>query len=474
MLQSFEQKVLKGLLDCGVNFLEIQNTQKEIRVGVGVSGGADSVSLLLALTEISRNYPVKLFVISVNHFMRPDEQTCADADFVMGLCKNLLDKKLIEKSYLKELEKGSVEKLSRTENSGPEAAARKLRYKAFEDFIKDNQLDVLCLGHNKNDQLETILMRMLQGGFVESKAGIPLRRDRFVRPLLNISRTEIEEYLQKKNQPYCTDATNNEKIFVRNRIRKDLVPLLNQDFPGWDTALLTGAQKDSLDGKTLKEIADQAFNDVCINVEEKKSVMQIDRFRFERLSENIQARVLLKAINEIFNTDVSLRMPYAFIQDVLDFINADRNQECKKEVCGILVHIKKDVLLLKNELNTNTELFFSAIIEEDCSLESPVGLLKIKSEGVCEDKKQHLVSINGCESFVSFDFPVLIRNVMPEDYIMAGDSTLKKVSHILTDWHINKQEWEKILVIQELSSSEQQLMCILGKYCGFKDWIVKV
>lgn len=468
-MQKFEQKVLNGLLDCDVNLLEAKKSQKTIRIGIGVSGGADSVSLLLSLVEISRSYPVKLFVITVNHFMRPDNQTCQDADFVMKLCHELQEKNLIEKVFLKELEKGSVEKLSKIEKSGPEAAARKLRYSAFEDFINENQLEILCLGHNKNDQLETILMRVLQGGFVESKSGIPLRRDCFVRPLLNISREEIENYLKSKNQAFCTDTTNFEKIYVRNRIRQDLVPLLNQDFPGWDNALLNGAYKDSLDGKTLKLITHQAYSSLA-KLSEKTGEVQIDRSGFEKLSQNIGTRVLLKAMNEVYNQDLSLRIPYAFIQQVVDFIYAGKSQECKKLACGIEVDIKKDVLLIKKGINNNTESFFSAIIEEDCSLEIPAGLLQIKTL----EKRNHLVTINECESAVSFDFPVLIRNIMPEDYIEAGDETLKKVSHILTDWHINQEEWEKILVIQELSSCEQRLMCILGKYCGFKDWILKV
>ena len=151
-----------------------------------------------------------------------------------------------------ELEKGQVAALADKKSIGIEAAARELRYEAFENFIVQKDLKCLCLAHNKNDQLETLLMRFLQGAGTQSRSGIPQVRGKYVRPLLNIERAQIEEYLTQKNISWRNDSTNSDTSYLRNRIRSDLVPVLNEKFSGWDKAVLTGAQKAADDAEVLE------------------------------------------------------------------------------------------------------------------------------------------------------------------------------------------------------------------------------
>ena len=171
-------------------------------VGVAVSGGADSIALLLVMSEIVS----PLYVITVNHNIRPAEESGGDAEYVMSLCQRLeKDSGLKICCKLAELKPGAVAAEAEKRGRGSEDAARSLRYDAFEKYICHNQLDCLCLAHNRNDQLETILMRFLQGASFDSAAGIKARRGPYIRPLLNISRSEIESYLTGQGISWRTD-----------------------------------------------------------------------------------------------------------------------------------------------------------------------------------------------------------------------------------------------------------------------------
>lgn len=463
---NFEDKVLQGLKNCGVFRNRKNQLDSKIKLGIGISGGADSVSLLLSLVSLSDSNPFELYAVTVNHFMRPDEETCSDAEFVVNLCKSFVEQGSLKLIELKELKRGSVENLAKEKQIGPEAAARALRYNAFSDFIESHNLDYFCLGHNKNDQLETVLMRFLQGAFVESKAGIPLTRDKYIRPLLNISRNEIEVYLKEKNQPFCTDATNNETVFARNKIRQKLIPVLNEFFPGWDNSVISGSEKDFLDGNTIKTLAEKVYKDCCL---EKNDYVEINRNLFLNNEQNLQIRVFLLAMNKISNSQDSLRIPYGFLKDVCTAVNNKELKDGIKIFNDFTIQIKNQKVLVKKGLNTNTELFFSAIIEEDCTLDLPWGSM----EFIFNENQPSLVRINDVESEVNFVYPFCVRSIMQDDYIQAADGSLKKVSRILSDWHVSGESKDKLLVMQELSSPVQKLICILGKHCGFKDWILK-
>ncbi len=166
MKDDFLSIVQNGLLECGIS----QNS----RVGVAVSGGADSVALLVSLVEILGKK--NIFVITVNHNIRPSEESKADADFVFELCK-----KIGVFCKIAEIERGIVLQTAKIRGGGTEEAARFLRYLEFEKFLKEKSLDFLCLAHTQNDQIETLLMRFLQGS--SQLSGIARRRGAFCRPL---------------------------------------------------------------------------------------------------------------------------------------------------------------------------------------------------------------------------------------------------------------------------------------------------
>ena len=159
----FEKKVSRGLAECGVNLF----ADKSAPVGVAVSGGADSVSLLVSLVHICKN-PGKIIAVTVNHNLRSEEESGGDAVFVEKLCSSLG-----VKCRRFDVPRGKILSEAKKNGSGVEDAARKIRYSCFEKFIQETGSSFLCLAHNRNDRIETVVMRFMQGAGTSSLAGIP-------------------------------------------------------------------------------------------------------------------------------------------------------------------------------------------------------------------------------------------------------------------------------------------------------------
>ena len=198
------------------------------RVAVAVSGGADSVALLRVLLELRERLGLVLHVAHFNHQLRGEE---ADADerFVAELAR--------QHDLPFFAGRADVRAHAETNKLSIEHAARELRYQWLLELAHNENLEPIATAHNADDQAETVLMRFLRGAGTEGLAGIHpfLVRDdvRIVRPLLTTSRAQIEEFLHRLNQPWREDHTNRDTKHTRNRIRHELLPLLERDYnPG--------------------------------------------------------------------------------------------------------------------------------------------------------------------------------------------------------------------------------------------------
>ncbi len=204
------------------------------KVGVAVSGGADSVCLLYALRELAPDWGIALSVLHLDHGLRGAESD-ADAEFVRGLADRLGLPAAFER----------VELSRNKENL--EQAARRARLEFFRRQMAAASLDRVALGHTRSDQAETVLFRFLRGAATAGLAGIrPLTAQGIVRPLIDVDRTEVEAFLTARGIPWREDSTNRSLEFARNRIRHALLPQLARE---WNPAI----------GRTLAHTADWAL-----------------------------------------------------------------------------------------------------------------------------------------------------------------------------------------------------------------------
>jgi tRNA(Ile)-lysidine synthase len=192
------------------------------RVGVAVSGGADSVCLLHLLLELASRMEWRLTVLHLDHRLRGRE-SCADAEFVARLAEGLGLPFLLREADLA------------AGGDNLEQAGRSARMAFFREVIGSGAVDRVAVGHTRSDQAETVLYRFLRGSGTAGLAGIrPVIAPGIVRPLLEIDRPEVEAWLRARGIPWRDDSTNASARFARNRIRHELLPELRRD---WNPAL---------------------------------------------------------------------------------------------------------------------------------------------------------------------------------------------------------------------------------------------
>lgn len=191
---------------------------------VAVSGGPDSVALLSLLLALAPSWRLGVRAVHVNHGLRGPESE-EDARFVADLCKRLQVEFVCERASLEGL-------AGRPGGPSLQAFAREVRYATLLRLAGDLGADKIALGHTADDQAETLLMWMLRGAGTGGLAGIPpVRESLFVRPLLEISRTDLLAYLDAQQLEFRTDSSNAKPIYLRNRIRHDLLPTLKRFNP---------------------------------------------------------------------------------------------------------------------------------------------------------------------------------------------------------------------------------------------------
>lgn len=203
------------------------------RVAAAVSGGADSVALLLLLEELRPELGIVLSVTHVNHKLRAEESD-GDERFVANLAARLrLDLDAVA-APIKTRAKAGGERAK----SGIEAAARELRYDFFRQLTERGGVNKVVTGHTLEDQAETVLLRIFRGTGIRGLAGIHPRLQlgaagattEVVRPLLTFRRQELRDYLRTRGEKWREDSSNNDPSFLRNRVRRLLLPLITEEF----------------------------------------------------------------------------------------------------------------------------------------------------------------------------------------------------------------------------------------------------
>lgn len=189
---------------------------KSSSVTVAFSGGADSTALLYGLYLLKDELNISLSAMHFNHCLRGDESD-RDEQF----CRDFCQKYSID--FVSE--RREVSAFAKENKMSIELAARTLRY----DFFKRKAKGVVATAHNSDDNIETVIFRLIRGSSIKGLCGIPERRDIYVRPLLNCQRKEIEEFVKEHNIPFVTDSTNESDLYTRNRLRHHVVPFLREE-----------------------------------------------------------------------------------------------------------------------------------------------------------------------------------------------------------------------------------------------------
>lgn len=193
---------------------------REDKVILAVSGGADSVFLVEFMKELAQEWKLSLEMVHVNHGIR-GEEAFRDEQF----CQKLAKKNGISFTAFH----GNVPEIAKSKKMSEEEAARWYRYQCLEMHREKTGFQKIAVAHHQNDQAETMLFQMLRGSSLRGAGGIRPQRDGIVRPLLAVDREEIEEALRESGQSWCEDSTNQEMLYSRNQLRHQVLPYIEKE-----------------------------------------------------------------------------------------------------------------------------------------------------------------------------------------------------------------------------------------------------
>ncbi|MCH9024288.1 MAG: tRNA lysidine(34) synthetase TilS [candidate division Zixibacteria bacterium] len=259
---------------------------------IALSGGPDSVALLHILTRLKKSLSLNLNAIYINHGLRP-RAAAKEELFCTALCQKFEVKLRIVAVDIKALSAGS--------KKGIEEAARDFRYEQFEKLAAELNCQKIALGHHFDDRVETILFRFLRGTGPAGLKGMPMSRGKIIRPLYNLTKQEILDYLKKQNLKYCIDKSNSKTEFRRNYIRNRLLPEIRAKLnPAVDRGIISLSEIISEEELYLEKIADKAYIKCVTRSPAGKLVLASERFAGYDLW--VQRRVIRRCIAKVSKT----------------------------------------------------------------------------------------------------------------------------------------------------------------------------
>ena len=283
----------------------VENGEKVV---LAVSGGPDSICMLDILNDIKNDETIdmnfEIIVAHVNHMIRKEAEE--DAKYVKKYC----EEKQIE-FYSKSID---VQKMANNNKIGLEEAGRKARYDFFDEILEKTNAQKIAIAHNKNDKVETVLMHILRGSGINGLKGIEPKREKYIRPLIECERNEIEEYCNDKNLQPRIDKTNFENEYTRNKVRNLLIPYIQKEFnPNLiktiDRLSNLVAEEENYMDKQVEKI----YKEILISENQKE--VQLDLKRFNLQEKVIKSRVILYTITRLFGNSKGLEKIH--IEDII-------------------------------------------------------------------------------------------------------------------------------------------------------------
>ena len=284
-----EEKVLQTIKKYNL----IQNNDKII---LAVSGGPDSIAMLNCLfnlkikLEEKENLRFQIYVAHVNHMIR--EEAKSDETYVQELCDKL-NIPFFSKSI-------DVKKIAYNNKMGIEETGRIERYNFFNEVMEKTNGNKIAIAHNKNDKIETIIMHLLRGTGLNGLIGLePIKNNKYIRPLLECSRQEIEEYCEKNNLNPKIDKTNFDNTYTRNKIRNIVIPYVKQEFnPNIIETLDRLSDLVKEEELYITKQVEKIYMEICICESKSKIILNLKQFNYQ--DKVIKSKILLYTITKIF------------------------------------------------------------------------------------------------------------------------------------------------------------------------------
>ncbi|MBI5042342.1 MAG: tRNA lysidine(34) synthetase TilS, partial [Nitrospirae bacterium] len=411
---------------------------------IAVSGGPDSVFALEILNALKDEYGLTLHAAHLNHKFRKEADK--EAEFVRRLAE--------EKGMPATIDAFDVKAYCKERGLSKQEGAREVRY----DFLRKTADKIgatkIVTGHTADDQAETFLMRLIRGSGALGLSGIPPASGKIIRPLIETTKREVLDYLWKNKIRYVKDPTNIKPVYLRNKVRLELMPLLAKRFnPNIVSTLCRESDILREDEAFLNGIVDTIFKEM-VTVQEKDSIT-LNYLRFNGLHPAIKKRVVRRAVSEL--TGGLRRISYQHITSAIDAIkNTGKGVDLPDDI-----RIERDY----NSLKVCVGKAGSARIQEAVQIKVPgtteVPYFNIKLEAIINNRA--VVSEKADTGLFDLDrlaMPLFIRSRKEGDYFYpAGMKGRKKLKEFLIDHKIPRADRDKIPI---LIDKNNDILWIMG------------
>lgn len=404
------------------NFIRNQIELKENdAIVIGVSGGPDSMALLYIMNEFKKDINFKIVCAHVNHNKRPESEQ--EKEMLHTYCK----KNDIIFEYLK------------VENWGDDNfhnEARTVRYNFFEELMENYSAKYLMTAHQGDDLIETVLMRIVRGSTLKGYSGFSRIVDKgnykIVRPLITVTKDEIEEFDKIHNIEFAIDSSNNEDHYTRNRYRHTVLPFLKKEDPKVHKKFLKFSEVLLENNNYIEEVTNRVFNKVFYD-----GILNIEKFN--ELDNVIQTKIIYNILEKIYGDDLFV-INNAHVELIFNLISSNRQ--------NTIVHLPNNIVVLKsyNEISFNYDEDkddkYEIEIEKIVNL--PNGkIIEVLSES--NDNSNYVIKLKSSE----VKLPLYVRNRKNGDRIeIKGLNGSKKVSDIFINEKIKMSErdlWPVVL-----------------------------
>lgn len=396
------------------------------RVTVGVSGGADSMSLLDILLTLKDEIGITVSAVHINHGIR-GEEAVRDENFVRTYCAE----KGVELTVFSE----NIPEIAEATGESEEECGRRIRYECFSKVCGDG---VIATAHTLSDSLETMIFNMLRGCTGAGLCGIPAKRDNIVRPLISCTRQDVEEYCRVNGVPYITDSSNLQSDYSRNYIRNEIMPMFSRINPSYASALERCQNSVKEDCGFIDKIADEHYSSLLTDG-------YIDTVRLDELDSAVKSRIIYRYISD--TTGVSPE-------------NRHINLVCALLKKGGAVQINEDNYIVLSRGKMTADKKKSETAEEKWSFraeegvnETPAGRITLISEDIDNINFNNFYANNILESYIDYDKicgNVVIRSRMEGDKItLPSRNVTKSLKKLFTENKIPAEERNRIPVIAD-------------------------
>jgi tRNA(Ile)-lysidine synthase len=405
-------------------------------VVVALSGGPDSTALLVMLSRLTQSEGMDLIVAHFNHGLRGAESK-EDENFARSIAEKLgLD--FITGRMRQKVKKGV----------SPEDFYRQQRYNFLNNVAKKYQAQKIALGHNRNDQAETVLLNILRGSGLDGLKGmLPIRDELFIRPLIETAREEIIAFLEKEGISFREDSSNKNKQYLRNKVRMELMPYLQKDFnPQIEKSLALMAEIMRQENQFIQQAVEQASQSSAI--EKKQGCFIININYLKELHPAIQMRLLKEVLECLDFTHKGISFAHVTSLHNLTYNQASGKKitlpgkiEARREYDNLYIEIKN------NKAHHTKHEYPVEIPGSICVTERKVTFnFQIVTNDKAEIRKNNKFYFDADK----IDFPLVLRNKRDGDWFQPlGMKGRQKLKSLFIDHKISRVKRDKIVVLAD-------------------------